>query len=179
LAEAVDAAGAGPQSVAEALSVIAQTPAVIRGFFNGLSEPTLSGSAAGEWGARQVLEHLIDVEGIAFRGRIGRILNEDRPFIRSIDPPARLQEGGYDERTLDELLTELETLRAESTAWLRGIDPADFDREGEHDEAGIITAGQLIHYWAVHDLVHLRQMLTALQGKLVPLAGNMHLFLED
>ncbi len=173
------AAGAGPQSVAEALSVIARTPAVIRGFFSGLSEATLEGSAPGEWGARQVLEHLIDVEGIAFRERIGRILKEDRPFIRSIDPPARLQEGGYDERSLQDLLAELESLRAESTEWLRGIDPADFEREGEHDEAGTIKAGQLIHYWAVHDLVHLRQMLTALQGKMVPHVGNMHLFLED
>lgn len=159
--------------------MIAQTPAVLRGFLDGMSESTLSGSAAEEWGARQVLEHLIDVEGIAFRGRIARILNEDRPFIRSIDPPARLQEGGYAGRSLDDLLSELESLRAESTAWLRDIDPADFDREGEHDRAGTIKAGELIHYWAVHDLVHLRQMLTSLQGRLVPLVGNMHRFLED
>lgn len=179
MAEPASTAGAGPQSVAEALSVIAQTPAVVRGFFNGLSEETLAGSGSDRWGARQVLEHLIDVEGIAFRERIGRILNEDRPFIRSIDPPARLQEGGYAGRSLQDLLAELESLRAESTAWLRGIDPDDFEREGEHDAAGTIKAGQLIHYWAVHDLVHLRQMLTALQGKMVPHVGNMHRFLED
>jgi hypothetical protein len=179
VAEPASSAGAGPQSVAEALSVIAQTPAVIRGFFNGLSEPTLAGSSPDQWGARQVLEHLIDVEGIAFRERIGRILNEDRPLIQSIDPPARLQEGGYAERSLPDLLAQLEALRGESMAWLQGIDPVDFEREGEHDAAGTIKAGQLIHYWAVHDLVHLRQMLTALQDKLVPQVGNMHLFLED
>src|SRR5687768_15983946 len=131
--------------------VIAETPAIVRGLFDGLSEESLAGSATGIWGARQVLEHLIDAESIAFRDRIGRILEEDRPFIESIDPPSRLQEGGYADRSLGGLLAEFEALRGESTAWLRSIDAADFDREGEHDEAGTIRVGELIHYWAVHD----------------------------
>lgn len=139
----------------------------------------MEGLSAGRWGARQVLEHLIDVEGIAFRDRIGRILNEDRPFIRSIDPPARLQEGGYAERSLDDLLAHFASMREESVAWLGSIHPGHFQREGEHDVAGTIKAGQLIHYWAVHDLTHLRQMVTALQASLLPHIGNMHTFLED
>lgn len=159
--------------------MIAHTPAVVRGFLLGASPEALEGSAGGEWGARQVLEHLIDVEGIAFRERIGRILNEDRPLIRSIDPPARLQEGGYAGRSVEDLLAELERLRAEDLRWLGAMDPADFEREGEHDAAGTIKAGQLIHYWAVHDLVHLRQLMASLQARLQPHIGNMHLFLED
>ena len=161
------------------MAVIAQTPAVVRGFLAGASNETIEGSATGEWGARQVLEHLIDVEGIAFRERIGRILAEDHPYIRSIDPPARLQDGGYAGRSVEDLLKELERLRAEDLQWLGSIDPADFEREGEHDAAGTIKAGQLIHYWAVHDLVHLRQLMSALQSRLQPHIGNMHLFLED
>lgn len=167
-----------PTSVRDAIAVIGHTPAVVRALLAHASPESIEGSATGEWGARQVLEHLIDVEGIAFRDRIGRILNENRPFIRSIDPPARLHEGGYATRTIEDLLTELEGLRAEDVEWLSSIDPSDYDREGEHDEAGTIKAGQLIHYWAVHDLVHLRQLVSALQSKLEPHIGNMYLFLE-
>lgn len=162
----------------DALAVIGQTPAAIRGLVAGLSETALAGEGE-RWGARQVLEHLIDVEGIAFRNRIGRILAEERPFIRSIDPPARLQKGGYAKRSLPELLDELESLRAESLTWLHSINPSDFVREGEHDRAGIIRAGELIHYWAVHDLVHLRQLTAALQDRLLPHIGNMERFLEE
>lgn len=166
-------------SLDEALSVVATTPGVVRSMIQSAPEEVLSGEAGGVWGARQVLEHLIDVENIAFRERIGRILREDRPFIRSIDAPERLEEGGYAARSLEDLLSEFEAMREESVAWLRSIDPADFGREGEHDEAGTIRAGELIHYWAVHDLTHLGQMMVALRGKLVPHVGNMHLFLEE
>ena len=174
-----EAAPPVPHSVNEGLAIIARTPAVVQEVFTELSDSTLAAGSAGVWGARQVLEHLIDVEGIAFRERIGRILSEDRPFIRSIDPPARLQEGGYAERSVQDLLRQFSELRRESVAWLRSVDTAAFDREGEHDEAGTITAGQLIHYWAVHDLTHLRQLLAALQDRFLPHIGNMHLFLEE
>jgi hypothetical protein len=166
-------------SVEQALQVIAGTPAVIRGMFEGLSEESLAGSATGIWGARQVLEHLIDAESIAFRDRIGRILDEDRPFIKSIDPPSRLQEGGYAERGLGDLLAEFEALREQSTLWLRTIDAADYGRAGEHDEAGTIRVGELIHYWAVHDLTHLSQVTAALRATLLPHVGNMYRFLEE
>lgn len=166
-------------SVDQALLVIAGTPPIIRSLFYGLPEESLAGSASGVWGARQVLEHLIDAESIAFRDRIGRILGEDRPLIKSIDPPSRLQEGGYAERTLGDLLLRFEQLRAGSTEWLRTIDPGDFSREGEHDVAGTIRVGELIHYWAVHDLTHLAQMVTALRATLLPQVGSMHRFLEE
>lgn len=155
------------------------TPSLIRSCFAGLSEESLRGGEPDVWGARQVLEHLIDVETIAFRERIGRILDEERPLIRSIDPPARLEQGGYAAKSLEELLAEFEKLRAESTGWLRSIDEGDFGREGEHDVAGTIRVGELIHYWAVHDLTHLSQMTTALRGTLLPHVGNMHRFLEE
>ena len=166
-------------SVEEALLVIAQTPATLNGLLDGLSEETIGGSASGVWGARQVLEHLIDAESIAFRDRIGRILDEERPFIVSIDPPSRILEGGYAERSLEDLLSAFEELREASVAWLRSIDESAFNREGEHEVAGTIRVGELLHYWAVHDLTHLSQMMTALRSSLLPHVGNMHRFLEE
>jgi hypothetical protein len=144
-----------------------------------MSQEMLAGDEPDVWGARQVLEHLIDTESIAFRDRIGRILQEDRPYIQSIDPPARLQEGGYAERTLEDLLEIFEIRRTESITWLRSIDEGEFDREGEHEAAGTIRVGELLHYWAAHDLTHLSQMMTALRSRLLPHIGNMYMFLEE
>lgn len=126
-----------------------------------------------------MLEHLIDVEGIAFRERIGRIVAEDDPFIRSIDPSARLDQGGYSAESLSDLLERFARQRAESVDWLKALSSGDLERTGTHDEAGTIGAGELVHYWACHDLLHLRQLVTALQDRMVPHIGNMHLFLED
>ena len=161
------------------MSVIAGTPAVVRSILDAVPPSSLGSPAEGEWGARQVLEHLIDVEGIAFRERIGRIVSEDNPFIRSIDPPARLQDGGYAELPLEELLDRFAALRRESIEWLKALSPEQLERTGTHDEAGTIGAGELVHYWACHDLLHLRQLFSALQARMLPHIGNMHLFLEE
>lgn len=166
-------------TVDEAIALIGATPSLVRSCLAGLSAQSLTSTEPDVWGARQVLEHLIDAETIAFRERIGRILDEDRPKIASIDPPARLEQGGYAALSLEELLAQFEELRAESTRWLRSIDEGDFTREGEHDVAGTIRVGELIHYWAAHDLTHLSQMTTALRETLLPHIGNMHLFLEE
>ena len=79
----------------EAIALVAGTPAVVRSILAVGPRSGLGRARGTSWGARQVLEHLIDVEGIAFRERIGRIVTEEDPFIRSIDPPARLEAGGY------------------------------------------------------------------------------------
>ncbi len=161
------------------MSVIAGTPAVVRSILEAVPASSLNAPGDGEWGARQVLEQLIDVEGIAFRDRIGRIVTEDDPFIRSIDPPARLAGGGYASLPLEALLDRFTELRVESLQWLKSLSPEQLKRTGTHDEAGIIGAGELIHYWACHDLLHLRQLFTALQARLLPHIGNVHLFLEE
>ncbi|CAN5892656.1 hypothetical protein BH23ACT12_BH23ACT12_10620 [soil metagenome] len=154
-----------PRTVDEAIQLLQVTPTLIRSSVATVSQEVLAGTEPDVWGARQVLEHLIDTESIAFRDRIGSILNEDRPYILSIDPPSRLQEGGYAERTLDDLVSTFESLRAQSITWLSTIDEGDFDREGEHEVAGVIRVGELLHYWAVHDLTHLSQFMTALRAQ--------------
>lgn len=164
-------------SFLEAVSIVSSTPAVVRSILQGLPASGLESSGEA-WGARQVLEHLVDVEGIAFRERIGRIVEEDNPFIRSIDPPARLREGGFEQETLVALMDRFESLRAESVAWLQTLTPETLERTGTHEVAGTIGAGGLVHYWACHDLLHLRQLLRALQDRMEPNIANMVAFLE-
>ena len=85
------------------------------------------------WSLKDIVAHLHDMEDVA---RVQRMLNEERPFIQSINPPARLLEGGYASRQLPELLDELEQQRSAHVAWLHQLGAEDLARSGEHDEAG-------------------------------------------
>lgn len=163
---------------AEALSVLATTPMLVRSMIAGMPGSFLA-PQGDNWGPRQVLEHLLDTEAIAFRSRIRRIVEEDDPRIQPIDPSARLVEGGYAGRELDDLLDWFEQARAESLRWLHSLSPDALERTGEHEVAGTISAAELVSYWATHDLIHLRQLTRALQDRFLPRIGNMHAFLED
>jgi hypothetical protein len=99
-----------------ALAVLAETPNVLRTLLVGLPSEVLLQPNAEGWSLKDIVAHLHDVEGGAFVERIQRLLNEDRPFIQSIDPPARLAAAGYAARDLSELLEELASRRAEHLA---------------------------------------------------------------
>jgi hypothetical protein len=170
-----------------ALTVIGSTPAVLRGLVGGLDAAVLLAAPGStndpSWGPRQVAEHLLDAEDVGFMDRVRRVVaageGGERPYIRSIDPSARLVAGGYAERTLEDLLDELEQRRAGDVAWLRSLPASALASIGEHDRAGTFAAGDLVHYWACHDLLHLRQIARALQDTLAPFTGNLAMFFED
>jgi hypothetical protein len=178
-------------SLEAALTIIGRTPAVLRGLVDALDAPLLEagsrpdGGANGGrgWGPRQVAEHLLDVEDIAFMDRLRRVVDGgvsgELPYIRSIDPPARLVEGGYAARSLEDLLAGLEQRRDRDVAWLRSLPAEALDSQGEHDRAGMFAVRDLIHYWACHDLLHLRQVVRGLQDSLAPFAGNLTMFFEE
>jgi hypothetical protein len=159
--------------------VIAVFPALMRSLLASMPASAIHDGSLETWGPIQVLGHLIDVESIGFRDRISLILAEDHPYIHSIDPTARLVEGGFESRSLTSLLDQFDQMRRESIEWLRSLDPAELERSGEHDEAGEIKGSEFLHYWACHDLLHLRQMLMALQKRLEPHIGNTKKFFED
>lgn len=158
-----------------ALAIIAATPAALRALLAGTNDAP---PAPPDWGAREIIAHLVDAEGIAFVERIERIIGEERPYIRSIDPPARLADGGYLERPLTDLLDVLAEMRAAHIPWLRRLDDVALVRTGDHDHAGPISAADIVHQWAYHDLQHLRQLAEALQAPLVPRMGNTRLFYD-
>jgi hypothetical protein len=120
---------------------------------------------------KDIVAHLHDVESVAFVERISRMLGEERPFISSIDPPARLIAGGYAARDLDGLLDDLERQRAEHMAWLADLEPGQLLRAGVHDAVGEIRVVDIAHQWAAHDMAHLRQLALMIQEYFAPLMG--------
>ena len=120
---------------------------------------------------KDIVAHLHDAESIAFVERITRMLAEERPFIQSIDPPARLVAGGYSSRALSDLLGDLQRLRAEHVAWLGSLSSASSNARVEHDTVGDIRVIDIAHQWAAHDMAHLRQVGRMLQEYFAPLMG--------
>jgi hypothetical protein len=154
-----------------ALELIARTPRVLRDLLLGLPATTLAQPNDEGWSLKDILAHLLDVEDTAFLERISRMLNEERPAIAAIDPPARLAAGDYAARSAGELLDELERRRTDDLGWLRGLDTEQLRRAGLHQEVGEIFVLDIAHQWAAHDMDHLRQVALMLQQHLAPLMG--------
>jgi dienelactone hydrolase len=161
-----------------ALAVIARTPAVLRALLADLPTDLIERPNDEGWSLKDIVAHLVDAEGIAFSERISRMLAEERPTISSIDPPARLREGGYAVRTADDLLDELERQRREHVPWLSGLTPQQLARSGQHDQVGEIHPIDIAHQWAAHDMAHLRQIALMIQQHLAPLMGATREFYD-
>jgi len=163
---------------ATAIGILETTPAILRALFAAATSDAAVDPRDEGWSAKDVLAHVVDVERGVIAERVRRIVSEDRPFIRSIDPHARLLDGGFASRAVESLLDELSELRPAHVAWLRTLDPAQLGRPGEHDEAGEITAGNIAHQWAYHDLMHIKQIASMLQAGLVERMGNTRRFYD-
>jgi len=161
-----------------ALEVIGGTPRVLAALLEGLPDDVVLAPNPEGWSLKDIVAHLHDAESIAFVERMTRMLDEDRPFIQSIDPPARLIAGGYAERRLDELLGDLRRLRAEHVAWLETLSAEQLERAGQHDAVGEIRVIDIAHQWAAHDMAHLRQIGRMLQEHFAPLMGNTRGFYD-
>ena len=148
----------------EVIRLLASTPGVLSGMVGGLDEASIEAPVDGGWSARDVIHHILDVQEIAFMSRIRRIIEEDRPFIRSINPSARIAASPFAAAPVATIIAELARVRAAELGWAASLTDAQLEREGMHDEAGIITAGNILHYWPVHDLLHLRQLTKVIQA---------------
>jgi hypothetical protein len=149
-----------------AIALLEATPTILHAFLASLPESIVAAKLDREWSPRDVLAHFVDVEQIAFRTRIQRMIDEDRPFIQSIDPVARLLDPKWESRTVASLLGELSSQRADTISWIRTLTAGQLARIGNHDAVGEITASNLLHYWPTHDSAHIRQIQRMLSAVL-------------
>lgn len=150
-----------PFSTEQALELLERTPAVLRSLLQDLPDHwTRVTEGPDTWSAFDVLGHLVHAEQRAWSGRAELILSEapDKTFP-PLDRFAQFEESKG--KTVNELLAEFETLRAESCAWLRQLQPGaeDLQRSGLHPQLGTVTLAQLLATWTVHDVDHISQVV--------------------
>jgi hypothetical protein len=96
-----------------------------------------------------------DIEREGYLLRFRRLLAEDRPLLASIDGYALVQERGYAHDDAGRALAAFRAARAETVELLRGLDAAQWRRQGEFEGYGSVTVRGLAHYLCSHDYQHL------------------------
>ncbi len=112
-----------------------------------------------DWSVLEVINHLADEEREDFRLRLDAALH--RPGIAvppndSADWPAA---RAYNERDPAESLARFLDERRRSLTWLRALTAPDWSQAIPRNSGGVLRGGDLLAAWAVHDVLHLRQLV--------------------
>ena len=144
----------------DAVALLERTPAVLETLLHDLPESwTHRDEGADTWTVFDVVGHLIHGERTDWMPRLKIILEFGE--TRAFEPFDRLaQHRDSASTSLPELLDLFARLRRESLNELRALNlqPSDLERRGRHPALGVVTMGQLISTWVVHDLTHLHQI---------------------
>jgi hypothetical protein len=142
-----------------AVEILERTPRVFRTLMSGLSaEWTSPNEGPDTFSAFDNLGHLIHGERADWIPRAKIILaqSEHRVF-EPFDRFAQKRESAG--KSVEQLLDEFETLRAESLATLASwkLTARELALRGVHPALGEVTLGQLLSTWVAHDLGHIAQ----------------------
>jgi hypothetical protein len=145
--------------LAIAIPVLERTPATFRALLAGLPDAwTTPNEGPDTFSAFDNLGHLVHGERTDWIPRARIILEHGR--ARPFDPFDRFAQAHESRgKSVNDLLGELETLRAQNLVTLRGwrLTERELALEGEHPALGRVTLAQLLATWVVHDLGHLAQ----------------------
>jgi len=110
----------------------------------------------GKWSVKEVLGHVIDTERImAYRAlRIGR---GDATPLPGFDQDPYIEHAGFEQRSLDDLLDEYNTVRAATLSLLAGFEEAAWGRFGSADGKAV-SVRALAWIIAGHELHHVKAL---------------------
>jgi DinB superfamily len=148
----------------QAIEILRQTPYTLTRMLDGLSLVwTQSSGDENNWGPYDVLGHLIEGEETDWLDRAQIIL--DQGENRSFTPFDRLAQFERSKgKSLNDLLTEFAHLRNANIERLMAFELSteQLALKGIHPAFGEVSLKHLLATWAVHDLNHIRQIVTYL-----------------
>jgi hypothetical protein len=111
-----------------------------------------------DWSILEVINHLYDEEIEDFRAHLDHILHRSGQAWPRIDPTSWVTARRYNERELDQSLTNFLAARRESLDWLRSLGTPDWEARAAAP-FGPIRAGEMMAAWVAHDMLHQRQLV--------------------
>ena len=162
-----------------AKEILRRTPATLNSLLRHLPEEwILSNEGPESWSPFDVVGHLIHGEETDWIPR-ARIILEDGES-RAFDPFDR--HAMFEKsrgKSLDDLLDRFEQLRGESLQALEKMNlrPEMLEKRGMHPELGMVTLGQLLSTWVVHDLGHIRQIVRVMAKQYTQAVGAWQAYL--
>lgn len=134
-------------------------PAMLASSVAGLSDEEVRVKPpSGAWSVLEIVCHLADEEAEDFRVRVLSTLEDPSKPWPNIDPEGALAERKSNEKILAEELGRFTRERSESIRLLREVSDPDWNRTYHHPSLGELRAGDIMASWAVHDMLHLRQI---------------------
>ena len=110
--------------------------------------------APGKWSIREVVGHVSDAERV-FAYRALRFARGDEAPLQQFDENLYVTGGGFDRRTLADLVAELRVVRQATLALARSLDAAAAARWGTAS-GHRVTVRALLHIIAGHEAHHVR-----------------------
>lgn len=166
--------------LAPAIEILKRTPATLNSLLRDLPEPWLVRNEGPEtWSPYDVIGHLIHGEETDWIPRAKIILEHGE--TRAFEPFNRV--AMFEEsraKSITELLDTFAQLRAESLGELQAMNlTADLlNKRGRHPELGVVTLGQLLSTWVVHDLGHIRQVVRVMSKQYREAVGPWKAYLS-
>jgi hypothetical protein len=148
------------KNVTELLPLLARTPAALDALLRGLPESwTHRNEGDGTWNVFDILGHMTHCERFDWMPRVRIILDSGESMVfPPLDRTAHFRAS--DGKTLPQLLNEFAEARAESLTALEALHVTEEQMalKGQHPAFGVVTLGELLTTWTVHDLTHLHQI---------------------
>ena len=143
-----------------AKDILRRTPATLNSLLRDLpDEWVLANEGLETWSPFDVMGHLIHGEETDWIPRAWIILEDGEK--RSFEPFDRFAMFEKSRgRSLSELLNTFEQMRIENLRQLDELNltPELLAKRGKHPELGVVTLGQLLATWVLHDLSHIAQI---------------------
>lgn len=151
----------------QAIEILENTPLVLKSLLGNLSEDwTKSENNKDDWSAFDIVGHYIHAEETDWIPRAEIILAQSEN--RTFEPFDRYAQFVLSkDKTLNELLEVFAEKRKESLEILKSwnLTEEQLNLKGIHPELGEVTLENLLSTWLVHDLTHIRQIVTNLAKK--------------
>lgn len=148
--------------VEQAVEILARTPETVKSLLGNLSDEwTASENDKENWSPFDIVGHYIHCEDTDWIPRAEIILKQGENL--TFEPFDRFAQFEISkDKTLSDLLETFAEKRQENLEKLKSWNLTDeqLQLKGNHPELGEVNLEQLLSTWVVHDLTHIRQIVT-------------------
>ncbi|HEX8287641.1 MAG TPA: DinB family protein [Pyrinomonadaceae bacterium] len=166
--------------LSQAIEILSQTPQTVKSLLGNLSEEWVFNSESEEgWSAFDVIGHYIHGEETDWIPRAEIILAQGENLrFEPFDRFAQLEKS--EGKTFSELLETFAELRRKNIEILESwkLTEDQLNLKGIHPELGEVTLEQLLATWVVHDLTHIRQIVSVMAKQYAENVGEWRAYLS-
>lgn len=150
--------------ISKTIEILSQTPPTVKSLLGNLSDEwNFAPDGEDSWSPFDIIGHYIHGEETDWITRAKIILSQGENLtFEPFDRFAQLDKS--EGQTMSELLETFANLRQKNieilTSW--NLTDEQLKLKGIHPELGEVTLEQLLATWAVHDLTHVRQLVSVL-----------------